>query len=100
MAIRVDGASQMAHQEEPKEWKFPSASGGVVEVVCPICKNDHFFSIGPEELDLRKGFQHVIVGRTHEDKILALPVRSKICSNCGYVLRFLFPKNTGETNEG
>ena len=70
-------------------WDFVTADGKRLHVVCPICASKTFRSLGPPSEKDRAGFQHVIMGKTGDGKLLSLPVRSKHCSNCGYILRFL-----------
>jgi DNA-directed RNA polymerase subunit RPC12/RpoP len=89
----------MAHEESPSEWEFPTLDGKKAKVTCPVCGSKQFVSLGPPDETSRKGFQHVIMGRTVAGNLLSLPVRSRHCANCGYILRFLLPNPPGKQEE-
>lgn len=81
----------------PDSQSIRTDDGREVELTCPVCAHNQFVRPRAEASTEGAGFQHVVVGREvmvdGSSKVLMLPVRFLACANCGYIMKFLLPKN-------
>jgi len=90
MPVMAGDASDVAHAMRDDESNraheviLETRDGQRISPACPICDAKQWGEPTPEDEELRAGFQPILMADTANGHV-GLPVRVRICGNCGYV---------------